>query len=291
MSPADGAPPAATTDPVGALLSHTVPPVPEVDRPLAHLERNLNDADAMLTFYRHAAETGGASPQALADAAVHLRRMVLVTFIEAFERFLKDLAIVCVDRLAPRINDGRFEKLQAGGGEAAAMFASRSVGRALCESRTWLSNEEVNARFRQILKSRFGGPWGEAPLPNAGQRPVGRRATAGSVAVLWQVRHTIVHNAGRVTDSDALKLTTLTGTPVPAGGRFAPEEDDILRIKRFLEQAAARLHVVIGERLAAVLTDIHVAGPTLFDPAAEADALAAVFGHPLTVAGQTGNPQ
>ena len=75
----------------------------------------------------------------------------------------------------------------------------------MCESDTWLSNQAINERFRYILKPHFGEPW-EYLFPNEKQQPNGERDRAGTLAILWQVRHHVTHNTGVLTDSDASAL-------------------------------------------------------------------------------------
>jgi hypothetical protein len=82
------------------------------------------------------------------------QRMTLGSLIESFERFLKDLAIVCVDHIAPYVFDDRFEDFSPTGTELAAHFNARSIGKAMCESGTWLNNRLVNDRFRRLLSPR-----------------------------------------------------------------------------------------------------------------------------------------
>ena len=75
-----------------------------------------------------------------------------VNLIETFERFLKEVAAECVDCLADLVVDDRFDvfnKIQ--GSNLASHFRAGTLGKALCESATWLDCEEINKRFRNIL--------------------------------------------------------------------------------------------------------------------------------------------
>jgi hypothetical protein len=62
--------------------------------------------------------------------------MVLVSLIESFERFLKELASVCIDALIRHVGDDRFEEFSARGGQLGFHLSADSVGKALCESDT-----------------------------------------------------------------------------------------------------------------------------------------------------------
>ncbi len=100
-----------------------------------------------------------------------------------------------------------------------------------------------------------------------------------TLGVVWQLRHTIVHNVGVITQSDAIKFRLLVR---------APRRDDIRYLKRFLDETAERCNRRIGERLAELLTAIHASDPTLFLPQEVADLVTATFGFVLTVAGVAG---
>jgi hypothetical protein len=102
------------------------------------------------------------------------------------------------------------------------------------------------------------------------------------------LRHTIVHNVGVVTQSDAIKLRLLVRAPVAQMQVLAPTQDDIRYLKRFLDETAERSNRRIGERLAELLTAIHAMDPGLFAPQEMADGITRIFGFVCTVAGVAG---
>ena len=106
--------------------------------------------------------------------------------------------------------------------------------------------------------------------------------------LIWQIRHTAVHNVGVVTQSDAVKLRLWAKENVAAPRILAPTRSDINYLKRFLDETANRCNQRIGERLAQLLTTIHTPTPALFTPRAMADRVTATFRLPLQVAGATG---
>src|SRR5439155_14401511 len=115
-----------------------------------------------------------------------LRRMVLAEMLESFERFLKELATVCADQLAPYTLDDRFDEFAPRRSEQIAAFVtSGSIGRALCESDTWISNDTINKRFRSLLKAPFGADW-EFLFPGSGQGTNPQQQRAATLAILWQ---------------------------------------------------------------------------------------------------------
>jgi hypothetical protein len=168
-------------------------------------------------------------------------------------------------------------------------FAAGTIGKAMCEAGTWISNRLINDRFRRLLKEPFGDLW-EFLFPNEKQQSEAERERARTVAILWQVRHTITHNVGVLTESDTSKLRFLVKAPIASGNVLSPTKEDIRYVKRFLFETAQHTNQRIGRRLAELLTEIHQDDSTLFDAQKKADAASRQFGIPLTVSGQAGNP-
>ena len=213
--------------------------------------------------------------------------MALAEMLESFERFLKELASVCIDFLAPYTTDDRFDEFTPKRSMIAAVVNATSVGKALCESDTWLSNATINARFASLLKDSGGGTW-EFLFPLANQVPAAERPRAASLAVLWQIRHNLAHNVGVLTQSDAMKLRVLVGGPVDADRRLNPTDNDLRYVKRFLSESATRTNERVGNRLAQLLTVFHAADPTLFVAQDRANQVSQRFTISLTINGQAG---
>jgi hypothetical protein len=213
-----------------------------------------------------------------------LHGMILVNLVETFERFLKEAAAACVDHLARYVLDDRFNAFKVQGSALAAHFDTDTLGRSLCESATWLDCDEINDRFRRLLAPPFeSGTFLLFP-----KQPSAERDRYDTLSLLWQLRHTIVHNVGVITQSDAIKLRLLVRAAVPQLQVLAPTRGDIRYLKRFLDETAERCNRRIGERLAELLTAIHTADPGLFVPQEAADAVTRTFGFVLTVAGAVG---
>ena len=117
---------------------------------------------------------------------------------------------------------------------------------------------------------------------------VGERQRYETLQLIWQLRHTIVHNVGVITQSDAIKLRLLVRAVVPRMRVIAPTRDDIRYLKRFLDEMAERCNRSIGERLADLLTAIHATDPSLFVPKEVAYVVMRTFGFVLTLAGVAG---
>src|SRR5207245_1035182 len=105
------------------------------------------------------------------------------------------------------------------------------------------------------------------------------------LGLVWQIRHSAVHNVGVITQSDAVKLRLWAKEAVASPRVLSPTRDNIRYLKRFLDETAESCNQRIGQRLADLLTTLAAGDPTLFVPQERADALTATFGLPLTVAG------
>ncbi len=216
----------------------------------------------------------------------HLRRlnsMVVLSFVEAFERFLKELAASIVDLVAPHTLDDRLGKFQVKGAILAAHFEEKTLGRAVCESSTWLDCREINGRFRDLLARPFVEGNYELFKAKSDRRTL--------VDVLWQLRHSIVHNAGVITKSDALKLRLLTRRVVDAPRMLAPTRNDTLCVKLYLDRVVKEINREVAGELCQLMTTLLDADATLFDPAIMAQAVADRFGVQASVANIMRNPQ
>ncbi len=100
-----------------------------------------------------------------------------------------------MDMLAPHLFDDRFRVFKEVNGNTWAINdESRTVGTALCEAQTWISNSKMNDRFKAIPQSHFGSNGGEYLFPSDSQTPVADRPRAKNLSILWQIRHNISHN-------------------------------------------------------------------------------------------------
>jgi hypothetical protein len=272
---------------VREILGHSLPLPPEASSPIRHFERTANATMSMLKYVDDHLDAAGFYGTVKERHIANLRRMALASLVESFERFLKELAILCIDSLADFVNDDRFDEFSAKGGQMAFHLSAGSVGKALCESDTWLTNRTTNERFRKLLKRPFGDNW-ENLFPEENQPPPGERDHARTLSILWQVRHTISHNVGVVTGSDAAKLKMIVKSNVDSSGILTPTHYDIIYVKRFLSETAQSVNRRIGTRLAEVLTVLHQDNPALFDSLDRASALSRELGFSVTINGSIG---
>jgi hypothetical protein len=273
---------------VRQVLQHTSALHPEADRPIRHFERSTISALRMMDYLVDHIDLADVYPAVFNGHLAQLRRMILAELIESFERFLKELAAVCIDYLASYTADDRFDDfVPKRGGTVAAFVSAASVGKALCESDTWISNSSINARFACVLKAPFGADW-ELLFPQPNQRPESERARAATLAILWQIRHNLAHNIGVLTHSDAMKFRLLVGGAVAAERRLGPTADDLKYVKRFLKETADHTNQRVGQRLAELLGLIHAADPGLFDGQAKANEVSQRFTFAVTINGHVG---
>jgi hypothetical protein len=159
--------------------------------PLAHYNRSGTDLWNLLLYVEHAFDQATLQQPARRRHLTRLHGMILVGVVETFERYLKEVAAACVDHLARHVLDDRFNAFRVQGSALAAHFDTDTLGRSLCESATWLDCDEVNDRFRRLLAPPFeSGNFLLFP-----KQPAVEREQYDTLAIIWQLRHTIVHNS------------------------------------------------------------------------------------------------
>jgi hypothetical protein len=266
---------------IAEILDHVGDMPPEAEAPISHYILSSSAAISMRRYMMKKLEETAHYSAVREKHFVALNNMVLVHLIQSFERFIKDLAAVCVDHLFDRTIDGRFDEPQVRGSSLAAHFAGSSPGKALCESGIWLDCKAINERFKDYLRhptdaqSVF-----HVFAPNSDMFRI--------MNLIWQLRHTIVHNVGVITRSDAAKLRLLARKKLPSPRILLPTSDDLRFLKAYLDNQVKDINKRAGERLAAILTVLYASDPTLFAPQEEADAISRKFGSSLTVVGAVG---
>jgi len=263
-------------DSVRDILQHVAPLPPEAGTPQRHYEKTSRNLETLLAYTERKFFQPG-SHRAVAQGYLdEVGRMVLLHLIENFERFLKEIAAVCVDCVAPFVLDDRFNAFRILGSSLAAHFGTDTLGRSLCESILWLDTDEINSCFRKLLAD----PYEDGTFILF---PKAERENLETLGLVWQLRHTMVHNVSVITRSDAIKLRLLARRPVETPRLLTPTRADLRSLKRFLDDMAAQSNERIGKRLAELLSTIHAGNPILFAPQEMANRLAALFGIPITV--------
>lgn len=271
------------------ILRHSQPLPEEAKVPILHYQRTVADVWGTLSYVERAI---GQRERYQAVVDRHLARvyaMVLVNLVETFERFLKEIAAECVNCLADYIVDDRFNVFRIQGSALASHFKGGTLGRSLCESATWLDCEEINERFRKLLSAPFqvGGSFFYLfPKPN--QVALGQQTRFESMNLIWQLRHTVVHNVGVITPSDAAKLRLWAKEEVASARLLTPGREDLNYLKRFLDETADDCNQRIGDQLAQLLTTILTTAPLPVNYQAVADSITSIFRRILQVGGITG---
>ena len=260
----------------------------EAKAPILHYQRTVGEISGSLDYVgRLIAERE--RYQGVVDKHLgRLRGMALVNLIETFERFLKEVAAECVDCLADLVIDDRFNTFPVQGATLASHFGSARRGR-----------HSANRRSGSIARrstTAFGSCWPTRSslgnfyvFPKEGkQQPVAEQWRYEVMSLIWQFRHTCVHNVGVITKSDAVKLRVLSKSHVDALRVLVPSKTNILWLKLFLNETAEDCNERIGQPLGVLLTAIRNATPALVQPQSMADRLASIFRLPLQVAGATG---
>lgn len=269
------------------ILAHVENLPAEADSPLSHYQRSSTDIWNLLQYVERNFAQLRLYPAVMRQHLSRMNGMILVNLTETFERFLKEVAGACVDCLAQCSLDDRFDAFKIQGSALAAHFGTATLGKSLCESVTWLSCKDINDRFRNLLAD----PFKDGNFQLFPKQPKLDEERYETLSIVWQLRHTMVHNVGVITQSDAIKLRLLAREQVAAPRVLCPTRDDLRYLKRFLDETADLCNNRIGNRLAELLSIIHGGNPALFDPQQAADRLTQVFGFVLSVAGVAGNLQ
>lgn len=271
---------------ISRIPEHVAEMPPESASPIEHYRRGVNDSWNLLGYFERKAQQAGVYEGPFARHVAGLRSLILLALVEAFERFVKELAATCVDQVGKLVLDDRlavFGNINARA--VAAHFEEATLGRALTEAGTWLDSETINNRFRRLLADPFEDGGNFYFFPNVKKDPDFWRR--GTMDILWQLRHSITHNVGVITRSDAAKLRLLRRGVVAAPRVLSLTKGDVWYAKLFLDELATWGNERVATRLAELLTDLHKDDSTLFVPAQRAAELANVMRVTVTIAGAT----
>lgn len=272
---------------IARIPEHTSDLPPESASPIEHYKRGASDSWNLLVYFERTAKRVKVYQKPYEGHVARLRSLVLLALVEAFERFVKELAATCVNQVGNLVLDDRLSVLPVHSRAVAAHFEENELGKALAEGGTWLDCEAITERFRRLLAGSFNKGHFNF-FPNQKNDPdFWRRET---MEILWQLRHSIVHNVGVITRSDAAKLRLLRRATVDAPKVLSLTNGDVWYVKLFLDDLAGWSNGRVAQELAGLLTSLHQDDPTLFVPAERATALASVMKVQVTVAGVTASP-
>ena len=70
------------------------------------------------------------------------------------------------------------------------------------------------------------------------------------IPAVFQLRHTLVHNLGVITESDATKLRRILQSPIEGNKVLRPSSWNVLQVKKILDEAAKDINGRMAIRLA-----------------------------------------
>jgi hypothetical protein len=264
---------------------------PESSSPWEHYRRSANDAWNLVVYMERNVARVKHYPKPFDRHMSRLHGMALANLVGAFERFLKELAVVCVNELSEFSLDGRLDTFSLTGSVASAHFSTGSVGSALCEADTWLNCSRINEKFRKLLADPFedGGKFYVFPMKKAhGSEEELKRSQL--ISAVFQLRHTLVHNLGVITESDATKLRQILQTPIDGQKVLTPSSRNVRQVKKLLDETASKINERIALRLSTLLATLLQENYLRIDPAAKAQFLVSLFGISVTVGSHTASP-
>lgn len=262
----------------------------ESSSPLEHYRRSANDAWNLVVYVRRNVTKNNYYPKSFDGHRSRLHAMCMANMVGAFERFLKELSVACVNNLKEFSLDARLDEFSLRGSVVAAHFNTQSVGNALCEADTWLNLDTVNKKFRKLLADPFeDGSFYVFPMKtqHGSQVAVNRSQL---IPAVFQLRHTLVHNLGVITESDATKLRRILQSPIAGNKVLRPSSWNVFQVKKILDEAAKDINTRMAFRLAELLDKMHQESYLSFDPASRAQELATLFQASVTIRGQTASP-
>jgi len=139
---------------VRAILQHTTALLPEAECPIRHFERSASVGMSVIEYILYRIDAQLTYPAVYDRHFGHLRRMVLAELLESFERFLKELASVCV--VITHSDAMKLRMLVGGSVPADRRLAPtaddlRYVKRFLSETATE-ANQRVGTRLAELLE-------------------------------------------------------------------------------------------------------------------------------------------
>ena len=278
---------------VKRIPTHTSPLPPESAFPISHYVRSASDSWNLLLYIERNIDEQKVYGVALARHRQTLSVMVLLSLVEAFERFMKELAALCINEVGNLILDDRLEVFRPDGSRIASHFGVSTLGKCLCESLTWCDCEQCNDRFRRTLANPHDKNKGDFYVfpKTPGQHPATLGGKYDLMEIIWQLRHAIVHNRGILTASDARKLRVMCRLAVVGPAKLDPKKSDVWYVKNFLDETAEKINEEVASRLANLLSRLHADDPGLFDAAEKAQQLADAFQRAVTIGGVARNPK
>lgn len=259
--------------------------------PLEHYRRSANNAWNLVVYMKRNVARVNYYSKPFDRHMSRLYGMTLANLVGAFERFLKELAVICVDELADFSLDSRLDEFSIKGSVASAHFTTDRIGNALCEADPWLNCNHINDKFRKLLADPYeeGGKFYMFPMKR-GHGSEDELKRSRLISAIFQIRHTLVHNLGFITKSDATKLRQILQTDIDGMKVMTPSSRNVSQVKRLLDETASVINERMAKRLSELLSTLKQENYLTFDPPLKAQQLVNVFGVSVTICGHTASP-
>lgn len=198
--------------------------------------------------------------------------------------------MVCVNNLKEFSLDARLDEFSLKGSVVAAHFNTQTVGNALCEADTWLNLDTVNKKFRKLLADPFeDGTFYVFPMTTQQGLEVAVKRSQ-LIPAVFQLRHTLVHNLGVITQSDATKLRRILQSSIQGNKVLRPSAWNVYQIKKILDESANDINGRMATRRLELLEKMHQENYLSVNPALKTQELSTLFGVPVTICGHTASP-
>ncbi len=240
----------------------------KADIPISHFKKDVAHAIRFLDYLIDLKKKTPVYEKGYERHRKAISSLAFFQIVACFERLLKELAAICVDALAPLCTDDRLSGFSIRGEDAAPHVIDQTIGRALCETQMWHNIDDVTKRFKKVLASNpeitpntpkladfnlFDVALGVASL----------RSEIKSLKVMFQIRHTIAHNLGTLTRSDAGKLQRILGQKIESPKELDIDRKHVYYLQQFLSPLVTEVNQVVAARLGQVLTQFRSTSPTL----------------------------
>ncbi len=263
--------------------------VGEAEIPLHHMTYAASHALRMVDYFIGLKNQASVYTKGFERHRKGLASLAFLQIMAAFERFLKEIAAACVDELAGRCTDDRLKVFSVDGSAAFPHFQEQTVGRALCESTLWHGVDEINERFKKLLRLP-SDPDNKNRFVLFDCQHNNSRNEVKVIRVAFQMRHTLAHNLGLVTPSDGSKLQRLLGEHRTSPAQLDIDRKHVYYLQRFLVPLCEEINLAVAKRLCLVLTEFHTQAPQLVDPHGDGQRLANLFQTSCTIANSTSTP-
>lgn len=222
------------------LATVTGSPVERFVSLVRHQENFLNWIDKRHTMLQEAHEAlGKNSPKTKVFLKYnwYSKQLVLLESINAFEKFYKSMIVELCDAIRPYVKATGLKPFEIDAAHLFGDLPNSTLITAYFESRTYHNPDAIDSVTNMLIGKKRYDP---SQLASKNKEDVKQRKRC--LQAIFQIRHTLSHNNGFVTDSDAVKLKKY-GLLIQAEGVIDPNKDHLREaICRFMIDEALSYH-------------------------------------------------